>query len=257
MPAVDRLRIETLIFAHDLMEVALSRLYAKGLAFEDGGGRNADRISMFSDAWTIVDQIHVARQVLLSLTDKSHRSDTQAFIDDYSVAWALRNKMDHINENMLNLANKKGTGNALFGQLTFFRPSSDLWEQGLREGVIRGELIMVSAGLMPDNMVMALTDMLDLHLPICSFALEAFGLKLPLERAVFQLRALMQRISENIKGQVTEQVERQAKNPEDKKRILQSNSGHVTLRLDMEMDVQTQIGLEGADRVFVNHAAIQ
>lgn len=239
LPAVDRLRIETLIFAHDLMEVALGRLYATGLAFNEGAGLNVERTAMFSDAWTIVDQIHVARQVLLSLTNTNRKSDTQSFIDDFSAARVLRNKMDHINQNLPNRANEKGVGNALFGQLTFFRPFSDRWTQGLQNGEIRGELVMVSAGLMPNSMVGALTDMLDLHLPICSFALEAFGVKLPLERAVFQLRALMHRMSKNIERQVLEQVERQATSSEEKERLLQSLSGHVVLRFDMEFDVET------------------
>src|SRR5271157_4619204 len=91
---VERLRVETLVFAHDLMETALGRLYAVGLEFHENN--NAQRLAMFSDAWTIVDQVHVVRQVLLSLTGDDRKTDTQAFIDDFAVAHTMRNKMDHL-----------------------------------------------------------------------------------------------------------------------------------------------------------------
>ncbi len=198
LPLVDRLRLETLIFAHDLMEIALRRLHSAGITYGGGTQNATDRIAMFCDAWTIVDQIHVVRQVLLSLTTLSRKSDTQEYLDHFSIASVLRNKMDHLNENLPNRAKANGSTNALFGSLTFFKPHPDLWEQGLQSGEFAGEFFMVSAGLMPDQMASTASfDDLNIQLPICSFRLEAFDQRLLIERAVLQLRALLRRMSDD------------------------------------------------------------
>ncbi len=162
LASVERLRLETLVFAHDLMETALSRLYATGHEFDVNN--NAQRLAMFIDAWTIVDQVHVVRRVLLSLTGDDRKADTQAFIDGFSAARMMRNRMDHLNQNLPNRAKVIGRTNALFGTLSFFRPHADRWEQGLREDEIKGDLFFVNAGSTPRELVggIAFYD-LDIH----------------------------------------------------------------------------------------------
>jgi hypothetical protein len=238
---VERLRLETLVFAHDLMETALGRLYAVGIEFHEND--DPKRLAMFSDAWTIVDQVHVARQVLLSLTGKSRNSDTQAFIDDFAVAHRMRNKMDHLNQNFPNRANATGRTNALFGILTFFRPYADRWEQGLQDGEIRGDLFIVTAGSAPRDMVGSVAfDALDIHLPICSFKLEAFDLNLLIERAVFQLRALLERMSKDIKGQFEAKVDELAAAAcVDRDGLMRAASGHFVIRMDFGFLVERSV----------------
>ncbi|MFT3965394.1 MAG: hypothetical protein QM690_05885 [Sphingobium sp.] len=79
---------------------------------------------MFSDAWTIVDQVHVVRQVVSVLTDKKTRAeDTQAYIDDFASAHILRNKMDHLNQNLPNRVKSSSEyTQAMFGMLSFIGP---------------------------------------------------------------------------------------------------------------------------------------
>jgi hypothetical protein len=235
---VERLRLETLVFAHDLMEIALGRLYTVGIGFDENN--DAQRFAMFSDAWTIVDQVHVVRQVLLSLTGDDRKSDTQAVIGDFAVAHTMRNKMDHLNQNLLNRAKADGRTNALFGMLTFFRPFADRWEQGLQDGEVRGDLFFVSAGSKPRDMVggVAFHD-LDIHLPICSFKLEAFDLSLLIERAVLQLRPLLKRMSDEIKSNVEAKVdELAARSGCTREELMRPVSGHIVIRMDFGFHVE-------------------
>lgn len=242
--AVDRLRLETLVFAHDLMEIAYGRLCELGLIFNEEHKSDYQRVAMFGDAWTIVDQVHVVRQVLLSLTGADRKADTLTFISDFSAAQSLRNKMDHLNQNIPNRAKSKVNGNALFGQLSFFRPFPDRWDQGLQEGEIRGELMVISAGAMPDPMLGGVAfDDLDIHLPICSFKLEAFDQSLLLERAVNCLRALLMRLSNDTKLQFAHMVDEITGNGTlTREELLRSTSGHIVLRMECGLQVQPGLG---------------
>ncbi len=195
---------------------------------------------MFSDAWTIVDQVHVSRQVLLHLTGQNCKSDTQAFIDDFVTAQTMRNKMDHLNQNLPNRAKANGRTNALFGLLTFFKPYADRWEQGVKAGEVRGDLLVISAGSMPQEMVGSVAfDGLDIHLPICSFKLEAFDQSLLVERAVIQLRALLRRLSDDSESKFRAKVDTiVATTGLAHDELMQSATGHVTIRMDFGFRIQ-------------------
>jgi hypothetical protein len=240
---VERLRLETLVFAHDLMEIALERLYTVGVGFDMNNG--AHRFAMISDAWAIVDQVHVVRQILLSLTGIDRNSDTQAFIDDFAAAREMRNKMDHLNDNLPNRAKTKGHTNALFGVLSFFRPYADRLKQGLQDGRVWGDLFFVNAGSTPRDMVgsVALHDLDIVHLPICFPKLEAFDLSLLLERAVFQLRALLKRISDdtktNIEAKVDEAVATAGQTREELMRP--AYSGQLVIKAEVSFQVERQV----------------
>jgi len=233
---VERLRFETLLFAHDLMEIALDRLYAVGCGYDENSRIDAERFSLFSDAWTIIDQVHVVRQVLKALTKPETRAtDTQAYIDDFATAQSLRNRMDHLNQNLPNRAKAAGSTNAMFGMLSFFRPCSDRWADGLAAGEIRGDLFLISAGSAAGNIVgaMPLHEM-DIHLPICSFKLDAFDMTFLLERAVLQLRPLLRRLSGDLLSNVEARVDDLASAsglPRDE--LLRTEAGHIVVRMDM------------------------
>jgi hypothetical protein len=240
---VERLRLETLLFAHDLMEIALSRLYTVGLGFDANNDNDTHRFTMVSDAWTIVDQVHVVRQVLDSLTGDDRKPDTQAFIDDFAAATLLRNKMDHLNENLENRAKAKGRKNALFGMVSFFRPYADLWEQGLRDGKVKGDLFIVSAGSTPRGDMaggVAFHD-LDISLTICSFKLEAFELSLLIERAVLQLRPLLKRMSDDIKTTIEAKIdELAATSGRTREELMRPAPGNFVIRWDIGFTVEPQ-----------------
>jgi hypothetical protein len=152
----------------------------------------------------------------------------------------MRNKMDHLNQNLPNRAKANGHTNALFGMLTFFRPYAHRWEQGLKDGEVRGDLFVISAGSTPHDMVGSLAfHELDIHLPICSFKLEAFDLSLLVERAVLQLRALLRRMSADIERNVKTKVEELAATAgRTREELMQLVSGHIVIRMDFGFHVE-------------------
>jgi hypothetical protein len=148
----------------------------------------------------------------------------------------MRNKMDHLNQILPNRAKAKAHTNALFGVLSFFRPYADRWEQGLQDGEVRGDLFFINKGSPPSGTMASgvAFDSLDIHLPICSFKLEAFSLSLHLERAVLQLRLLLRRMSDDIKTAVEAQVDELAARPATCEELMRpASSGHFVIQMEV------------------------
>jgi hypothetical protein len=133
-----------------------------------------------------------------------------------------------------------GRTNALFGLLTFFKPYADRWEQGVKAGEVRGDLLVISAGSMPQEMAGSVAfNGLDIHLPICSFKLEAFDQSLLVERAVIQLRALLRRLSDDTESKFRAKVETiVATTGLAYDELMQSATGHVTIRMDFGFRIE-------------------
>ncbi len=190
----DLFLIQTLVFASDVMTVALQRLDNTAALFDVASGDPIGRASILSDAWTIVDQVHVARQLLRIWFAQEPDADIKAYIDKYEVAYALRNKMDHLSTNLPNLANAKNMPSPLLGSVSFFRPFADRWHDGFQQGHVDGEIVVISAGGMtPRTHVSVMYQDLTVRLPVGGIKLEAFGLAFLIERAVEDLLAILTR----------------------------------------------------------------
>ena len=74
------------------------------------------------NAWTIVDSVHVARQLLQALDYNTPRASE--FQEKYEAASLLRNSMDHLKGQSQNLANKKRKP-PLFGTLSYVYLTAD------------------------------------------------------------------------------------------------------------------------------------
>ncbi|MFT3965395.1 MAG: hypothetical protein QM690_05890 [Sphingobium sp.] len=82
---------------------------------------------------------------------------------------------------------------------------------------------------------------LDIHLPICSFKLEAFDTFLLLERAVFQLRSLLRRISDDMREHIHSGVREVADTAGvSKDDLLLPASGYIAVRMDMGFNVHNE-----------------
>jgi hypothetical protein len=76
-------------------------------------------VALYSNVWEIVDQIHVVRELLALV--KFEESDEPAFLQKYEVAIRLRNKMDHLQGNLSNLAENKKLRPTIFGSLSYYK----------------------------------------------------------------------------------------------------------------------------------------
>jgi hypothetical protein len=118
LDAAQVVQLEALVFAADAIEASLASIrqitaHHRERLGEAGGNV---RVGLFIFAWTIVDSIHVVRQILTALDYKTPRA--LAFHEKYEAATVLRNKMDHLAGQAKNLGNAKGRP-PLFGVLTY------------------------------------------------------------------------------------------------------------------------------------------
>lgn len=121
----DAVRSSTLLLATDIISITFDRLIKLinslpyGRAFQLT--MHTER-QMFADSWSLIDQIHLVRQLLR--TDNAARNlgpDAEQWLDRTEPATRLRNGMDHIVQNARNLSKRSGGSPPLFGGLTIFR----------------------------------------------------------------------------------------------------------------------------------------
>jgi hypothetical protein len=242
MKSIERLRLEALVFAHDTMEFALEHLRQTALGLDPLAPAEKDRIALFSDCWTIVDQVHVVRQVLISLTGAHPGPDTRAYLDTFEVAHFLRNRMDHLNTNLPNRARQRGALTPLFGVVSYFRPVAEDFERGIQAGEVFGDMIVVTAGSTPSDAVGAVPFAnLNVRLPVSGLRLEAFGRSLIVDDAVEQLKPLLRRLSDDTNAQVlanVEELSRRSSLPVED--LLRSTGGYFAMTARMSIVIEIQ-----------------
>jgi hypothetical protein len=116
---VQAIQIEALVYCGDAVEASYRAI--KSIALAHGkeitaADRRHARVSIFIHAWTIVDCVHVARDMLRDMGDPSDQS--LQFQTKYEVATLLRNKMDHVAKQAENLAARKDQP-PLFGMISY------------------------------------------------------------------------------------------------------------------------------------------
>ncbi|MGC2224784.1 MAG: hypothetical protein WA624_21685 [Methylocella sp.] len=144
-----RLRLEALVIAADVLTFAFCSI--KDITARYGRSILSvslqDRIALFTHAWTIVDQIHVVRQLIKTMTDGQMGPIQRNFYDTYESATLMRNKMDHLAEAAQNLAGRKGMRPPIFGAISYFLVEPHQMTQTSTEPTITsGTIIPAYAG---------------------------------------------------------------------------------------------------------------
>lgn len=119
-----RLRIDALVFSADVMN-AHWNILRDIAAFVGSDTDKMTRVRqsiLLSSAWSIIDHLNNVRQLANSLVDpvEGPGPKTALLLNLTEPARFLRNKMDHLNGNLKNLAKSKGGGSPLFGGLGYF-----------------------------------------------------------------------------------------------------------------------------------------
>ena len=78
------------------------------------------RIALYSNLWTVVDQVHFLRN-LLHFINADVPGPIGDFYHRYEIARTMRNVMDHLNNNIPNLANLRQGRPTVFGSLAYFK----------------------------------------------------------------------------------------------------------------------------------------
>ena len=103
----DRMELEAIAFAIDAIYLRHRRILDWATKCEPESFSNTphnERLELFLDIWSIVDQVYVLRQLLGKL---SHLPSVAEFISFAEVAGHTRNGMDHLPQNISNIAPKK------------------------------------------------------------------------------------------------------------------------------------------------------
>ena len=201
----ERLRLEALVYSADVIEanyqsiVSITSRYGEKIAEI----QQTERTQLFMLAWSIVDHLHACRQLLTSLELNSEPA--KKFIEETESATILRNKMDHLNQQIGNLSKFKDTRPPLFGALSYIYmpiPRGNIPSKG-------GVTILISAGTWSHGVNAQFVNPagLKLRLPICEFYLQAFDQHLPIEKAALSLRDVIIEVNDLVEKVSREQIQ--------------------------------------------------
>lgn len=116
-----RIRFNALVFAADVLSHSYSEI--REVAIQVGPDINSAtsraHIELISLAWSIVDQLHAARQ-LWNLFPGEPGPNTREFNRVTGPATLMRNDMDHLNIKIRNLSLRKDRIAPIFGALSYF-----------------------------------------------------------------------------------------------------------------------------------------
>ncbi len=167
-----------------------------------------DLLTLYTSAWTVVDQVHMLRQLLKTLTNGFSKSGpSKDFYDAYEVATEIRNAMDHFHQKLGNLASAKSPP-PLFGALMYFKRVIPKEQTPSPQG-IEGDIVTVLFGALTNGKFPGLnpvgkapgnhiTDLFEFH---------AHGKTLPIYKLTLDLPKLASHLDSYIKNAFLEVAE--------------------------------------------------
>ncbi len=225
LSAVQALRIEALVYSADAIEASLASLKTIASAHDENIMATANRgtrLELFISAWTIVDCVHVVRQMLRALEYATPLANE--FLNKYEVASSLRNKMDHLKDQSQNLANKNRKP-PLFGTLgyVYLTPETVVLTDGIESP--HGATILLTQGRIRGNVDLPMLnpadvvfDRLELESDFSAFGRSAAGFRLSAFEEVFDLHdaardlsPLMAEFEYTVSTKIPPQLEQYAK----------------------------------------------
>ncbi len=205
-----RFRIDALVICADILAAAYVQLIELALRSkwqesqtEELRAQHLD-IGLFQHAWSMVDQIYSVRLLLFSLGFVG--DDVNAFVTATEPAYILRNRMDHLDARIPNIAASKSQNRSLFGSLSYF-------VQGVVIGSPQVDVFLVTQQaepVRPAERTGGARIPAEMRMPIGNFTLDAAGEELDLDNAVLTLGPVMTRTNEGIEKSIKAQVAEKA-----------------------------------------------
>lgn len=187
-----RIELEALAFAFSSLGYSYQQLQREAGALgalPNEGLLDFDHVPLFVNAWAAVDGVHLVRQLIRSLKPK--RVALQEFVTATEVTTHLRNKLDHIHQNLPNLAARKGSPPPLFGAATFIMTDQEhhirVREDGTRE-LLGWRGYALHAGRPVTTLFQVSSDPASVphvETPVGLFELHAFGLTVNISEMYF------------------------------------------------------------------------
>lgn len=170
------------------------------------------RINLFSTAWSVIDHAHMLRQIFL--TFQSPRKEIyENFINFTKDVSKLRNKMDHLHNNVNNIARSKDVVDPLFGSFQWYALKFD--------GVssienVTGYYVTTywSAGQIHDkhkaNLGRCLAEGEQVEFPFGRFVLSAFDIEINISKLYFELSDIVNHFNLNVRESIEGLIRKEA-----------------------------------------------
>jgi hypothetical protein len=199
-----RFRIDALVMCADILAAAYVQMIELGLRSKPESDERHIDIAMFQHAWSMVDQVYSLRLLLRSLGFTGE--DVDAFMTATEPAYVLRNRMDHLDARIPNIAASKSETRSLFGSLSYLvlgatvgSPQVDVFLAVQQAEPVR-----------PAEKLMTARIPAEMRLPIGNFSLHAAGEELDLDNAILALGPVMTRTNEGFEKSIKAQVAEKA-----------------------------------------------
>jgi hypothetical protein len=205
-----RFRIDAMVMCADIVAAAYAQMIELALRSKWEQEQNEEKrsghldIAMFQHAWSIVDQIYSLRQLLGSLAFTG--DDVDAFLSATRSAYVLRNRTDHLDQRIPNIAASKGNSRSLFGSLSYF-------VVGAAVGAPEVEVFAVAQHadpVRPSEQIASVRIPGELRMPIGNFVLTAAGEELDIDAAILTLGPVMTRTNEGFEKSIRAQAAEKA-----------------------------------------------
>jgi hypothetical protein len=222
----DRLRLHAVVFASDIIVRAFSDLrdVTCAIGSQIKQYNNEHLVILISSCWAIVDQLHTCRQLLFQASRKKPGPLMKEFLDRSEHALYLRNQMDHLKDNIGNLARSQGRLGPLAGMLSYLYSVSDPGTEC--------HSISVGSGALRQAMNFYKIDPSGktVHRPVDHFEFTAFKRTLEICPALASLKHLLEHTSSDINQQYHLHLEQLERNdPKSTKNFSNAGIGIVTI----------------------------
>jgi hypothetical protein len=210
----ERIRLEATVFAADALSFAFSSI--REITARHGSGISSiprhERTALFVHAWTMVDQIHVLRQLLHAMRNGQMGPNQKKFYDTSEPALKMRNKMDHLKTNIRNRTSQRGKQGPLFGTLSYFLVEPHQMKQTDAGTVVEaGTIVSITSGSVqvgnrPTGRIPNPADQ-PIHPPVSQFILTAFDRNLVFDEVLEALQLTLNKSSEQAEASLRKQAE--------------------------------------------------
>jgi hypothetical protein len=205
-----RFRMDALVMCADILASAYVQMIELALRskWEEAQGeelrlRHLD-VAMFQHAWSMVDQIYSLRLLLRSLGFTGE--DVDAFMAATECAYVLRNRMDHLDARIPNIAASNSHTRSLFGSLSYFVFGAAVGSPEVNVFLVTQQAEPVR----PAEQFASVRMPAEMRMPIGNFTLSAAGEMLDLDAAILTLGPVMIRTNEGFENSIRAQVTEKA-----------------------------------------------
>lgn len=198
-------QIDALVFASDAVAISMASIRAQAALYKDSICKvpRAVHTRMLMDVWTVIDSLHVVRELLDAMDYKTESGPS--FRENFAAASHLRNKMDHLHQNTKNVANAKRKP-PVFGALAYLCVADEFVRFVDGEVLVEGVgSVAISAGRIIDQKFTMLNPM-ERHftIPVSNFYFEAFDQSIDLDSAEAALNSLINELNSSLELKATE-----------------------------------------------------